>query len=230
MAAPTRFTSGIATTKTGAMAQIGVPDPTKWKMYFNDFLTGKDFNSSDWTVTEVGNGTQVVTDSDGGELVLTNAAADNDSSTVYPSVEFLQLATNKKMAFKTRFKVSDATQSDVFIGLSTKDVTPIGGNDQLAFVKLDGTTELTLRMEKDNVGTETALGVNLVDDTRIVLEILYDGKGAIEVFADGAKVATIARDDNFIDDEPLTFIAAVINGEAVAKSLSVDYVLIAQER
>lgn len=230
MAAPTRFTSGIATTKNGAMAQMGLPDPTKFKTYFNDFLTIKDFNSTDWTTTEVGNGTQVLTDSDGGELVMTNAAADNDSSTTYPSTEFVQLAANKKMAFKARFKVSDATQSDVFIGLSTKDTTPIGGNDQLAFVKLDGTTELTLRMEKDNTATETATGINLADDTYIIVEMLYDGKSAVEVFANGAKITTIARDDNFVDDEPLTVAMAIINGEAVSKVMTVDYILVVQER
>jgi hypothetical protein len=230
MSAPTRFPSGVATTKTGVMSRVGIIDPTQWKYYFNDFMTGADFNATDWTITEVGNGSQVLTDADGGLLLLTNAAADNDASTVYPAFEFVTPAQSKRLVFVARFKVSDATQTDVFVGLSTKDATPMGGNDQIAFFKFDGGTELSFRQEKDNSATETATGINLVDDTFIEIAFYNDGRGSFEIYADGAKVITIPHSANFLDDEPVGCNFAVINGEAVSKVMTIDYVLVAQER
>ena len=52
--------------------------------YFNDFMT---YNSGDWTVTTTEAGTtpaEAITSGAGGQLLLTNAAGDND-------LDFLQL-------------------------------------------------------------------------------------------------------------------------------------------
>ena len=43
----------------------------------------------------------------------------------------------KKAFFKCRFKVSDATQSDVVIGLQVIDTTPLDVTDGIYFLKPD---------------------------------------------------------------------------------------------
>ena len=56
MGTPTRFTSGVGTAKKNTNTGFyGMPDPTKWITYFNDFT---EYVSGDWTITttEAGSG------------------------------------------------------------------------------------------------------------------------------------------------------------------------------
>ena len=94
------------------------PDPTAVHAFFNDFNT---YAAGDWTITNVGSGTLALTAGDGGLLLVTNGAADDDhvyAQVVAPGFTF---EANKACWFKARFKVSDATQSDVLIGMYLLD-------------------------------------------------------------------------------------------------------------
>ncbi len=127
MGTPTRFTSGLATVpKAAPLGMYGLPDPTEWHSYFNDFDT---YVAGDWTVTEVGAGSRALTDIDGGALLITNAAADNDRNELQKLGESFLLTAGKRAFFKARFKVSDATQSDFLIGLAVTDTTLQGAVD-----------------------------------------------------------------------------------------------------
>lgn len=80
MAAPTRYPNGVTNVaKTDPLGMFGMPDPTKWHVYFNDF--DQDI-PSDWTetATSAGTGTSAaaVTDADGGVLRITTAANEDD--------------------------------------------------------------------------------------------------------------------------------------------------------
>ena len=63
----------------------------------------------------------------------------------------------------------------------------------------------------------------------IDLGFYYNGKSAVEVWVDGVKVATMAA-TNLPDDEDLAISFGVQNGEAVVKTLTVDYVFASKER
>ena len=76
----THFTSGV--TNVGADSTLGkfkAPAPHKYHTYFNDFDT---YLASDWTITTTedgtGSATEALADGDGGLLLVTNAAGDND--------------------------------------------------------------------------------------------------------------------------------------------------------
>ena len=55
MSTPTRFTSGVGTVaKTKTLGMLGMPDPTKFHTFFDDFDR---YLASDWVVTTTEAGT-----------------------------------------------------------------------------------------------------------------------------------------------------------------------------
>lgn len=222
----TRFPNGITTASSqepfGNYIQL---DPSKVHSYFEDFDY---YTAADWTVTEVGIATQALADADGGRLLITNAAADNDSSFSNKVGESFQFATGKKLWFDCVMQASDATQSDVVIGLQITDTTPLDVTDGVFFIKSDGATTVNLVVEKDSTATTTSVG-SMADSTDIRLSYYYNGVDEIAAFVGGVRVATIAT-TNLPDDEIMTISYGIQNGEAAAKSLAIDYIFVAKER
>jgi len=165
-----------------------------------------------------------VADDDGAR----NAAADDDSSFSQQVGESLKFVAGKQMFFKTRMKISDATQSDFVFGLQITDTSPLDVTDGVFFTKADASTQITLQVEKNNTATSTNVAT-AADDTYIELAFHYDGISAIKIFADDALVASSVT-TNLPDDEELTVSFGIQNGEAVAKTQSIDYILVAKER
>ena len=236
---PTRYTGGITTvTSTDLLGQFGMPDPTQWHVYFNDFDDMSDFNadatdSSSWDVhlAEAGAGEAAIAlvDGDGGWIRLTNDAADDDVIFLQKKGESFKFESGKKLFFKARFKVSDATQADVLMGLAITDTTPLDVTDGVFFQKDDGDALLDFNVEKNNSATATAGVATLADDTFITVGYYYNGKSAIEYYINGVKKGTVAT-TNMVDDEELAVTFGIQNGEAVAKTMTVDYIFVAKER
>lgn len=231
MSAPVRYPNGVTNSSaTSAMNMLPVLDPTKVHMYFNDF---DEYVVGDWTITTTEGGgsdaTEALGDADGGVLVVTNDAADNDNDFFQKKGESFKLESGKKAWFKSRFKVSDATQSDFVMGLQITDTSPLAVSDGVYFRKDDGDALLDFVVMKDSTGT-TATGVHtVVDDTYLVVGFYYNGVDAIEYYIDDAKVGTSVT-TNHPDDTELTISFGIQNGEAVAKVMTVDYILAAKER
>ena len=74
---------------------------------YNDFMT---YNSGDWTVTttEAGTGSasEAITSGAGGQLLLTNAAGDNDLDFLQLKGESFKLSTSKRAYFSARFSIN----------------------------------------------------------------------------------------------------------------------------
>ena len=87
-------------------------------------------------------------------LLLTNAAGDNDLDFLQLKGEAFKLSTIRKHT-SSRFKVSDATQSDFVMGLQITDTTPLATTDGVFFIKDDGDTNLDSIVEKDSTSTDT---------------------------------------------------------------------------
>lgn len=223
----TRFTNGLTTVaKNSPLGEFILPAPTTAHTYFEDFDT---YTAADWTVTEVGVATQALADEDGGVLLVTNAAVDNDSSFSQKVGESFLFEAGKKTWFSARLKVSDATQSDWVVGLQITDTTPLDVTDGVFFRKDDGDTNIDLVVEKDNTATtEAAIGTN-ADDTYVTLSFYYNGNDAIIGYVNGVAAASLVT-TNLPDDEVLTISFGIQNGESVAKTMSVDYIFAAKER
>lgn len=227
MSSPTRYVNGVTNVdRDNVMGMLKVPDPTQMHVYFDDFDV---YTAADWTVTETGLATQALTDADGGVLLVTNAAADNDASFSQKVGESFLFESGKKLMFKARFKVSDATQSDFVIGLQITDTTPLDVTDGVFFQKDDGDANLDFHVEKDNTATSASAVATVSNDTYLTVGFYYDGDTEIKYYVDdvhkGTSVVT-----NLPDDEVLTVSFGIQNGEAVAKTMSVDYILVAKER
>lgn len=228
-----RFINGVTNnTKENILGQLIDTDPTRLHTYFNDFDT---YVAGDWTVTETQAGaTQALTNGDGGILLLTNSAADDDLVALNKVGESFLMESGKKAFFKARFKVSDATQSDFVIGLQITDTTPLDVTDGIFFQKDDGDANLDFHVEKDNSATSATAIATVADDTYITVGFYYNGVDEVVYAASTSstnptvlgKLATT----NLPDDEELTISIALQNGEAVAKTMSIDYVYAAKER
>jgi|TARA_R110002167_G_scaffold258392_1_gene464985 hypothetical protein len=231
MGTPTRFTNGIGTaTVTSTNGDYGMPDPTKWITYFNDF---HEYVAGDWTITttEAGSGaaTEAVTDVQGGGLLVTNDDADNDADFFNLKGESFKFVAGKKTFFKARFKVSDATQSDFVVGLQITDTTPLAVSDGVYFMKDDGDASLDLHVEKNGSDTTASAISTVADDTFLIAGFYYDGKSAIKYYVDDVHLGTSVT-TNLPDDEELTVSFGIQNGAAAAKTMTVDYIFVSQER
>jgi hypothetical protein len=234
----TNFPGGVSTgALNSAMTHYGLPDPCSWHTWFDDF---DEYHVNHWILTTVelgaGSATEVTADEDGGVLVVTNAAGDNDhdffqwSGTSNGAVsETFKFEAGKKLLFKSRFKVSDATQSDLVMGLQITDTTPLDVTDGVFFKKDDGDALLDLRVEKDNTGNQTNGLHTVVDDTYLEVAFFYNGSDKVEGYVNGSLQTTLAT-TNLPDDEELTISFGIQNGEAAAKSMSIDYIFVAKER
>lgn len=226
MSNPTRLPNGLSTEKAGALANFGFPNPAKWHTYFDDFDT---YTAADWTVTEVGIATQALNNVDGGQLLITNAAALNDSSFSQLVGESFQFEAGKKLVFEARFTVNDAIQTAFVMGLQITDSAPLDVSDGVFFQKDDNDALLDFHVEKDNTSTD-ATGIHtMVNATFVKVGFAYDGKSEIKYYVDDAHLGTLAT-TNMPDDEVLTISYGVDNGEAAIKSMTIDYILAAKER
>lgn len=231
MGNPARFGSGVTNnTPTSIMRALPVLDPTKVHMFFDDF---DKFAAADWTITTTelgaGDASEALSDADGGVLVITNDAADNDLDFLQKVGESFKFVSGKKLWFKARFKIFEVIQCDAVIGLIITDTTLLDVTDGVYFKTDDGDALLDFGVEKNNTATAATGIATLVADTFLEVAFYYDGKSGIEYAVDGVKLGTAAI-TNLPDDEELTVTFGIQNGEAVVNVLSLDYIMVAKER
>lgn len=237
MPSPVRYPGGVTNVlPANPLGQYGLPDPTKWHTYFNDF---DDYVAGDWTVTVVGTTpSQALLDGDGGLIRVTNSAADNDSLQAQKVGEGFLLAAGKKAIFKARFSVSDVTQSDLLIGLAVLDTTLLGAiagdgvTDGVFFQKDDGAATLDVYCQKDTTTGQTSATsiATLANNTFVSVAWYYDGVDSISYYIDDVKKGTLSATSTFLPDTEITLSYSLMNGEAVAKTMTLDYLLAAKER
>lgn len=209
-------------------------NPINLSEFFDDFHS---YAAADWTITTVeaggGSATEALTPGVGGLLLITNDAADNDADFFQLPNESFKYVAGKRLYFGIRFKVSDATETDIVAGLQITDTTPLAVTDGIYFQKDDGDTNIDAHVTKDSTSTDATAIATLADDTFITLEFYYDGStranANIQLFVDGVRVSGMAL-TNVPDDEDLTVSFGIQNGEAVAKTMTIDWVRAFVER
>jgi len=241
MPSPMRIPAGINNVRpTDLVSQMGMLDPRKFIVDFNDFMSFNATSGEDYIITNTGAATEVLSSAHGpgGVLLLTNAAADNDLCTLQRPVEAFRFTAGKQTWFAARVKLVNAatevTESDFFCGLIITDTTLEGGiTDGVYFNKPDGTAG-TIRLittMNSNATTQNSVAT-FVHDVWIELGFYFDGANSLEVWVDNAKVATVpvVLGTSLVNDEELTVTFGIQNGTAAAKAMAIDYHLAVQER
>lgn len=234
MAVTQRFTPGFrllnGTDLNTAFDQVNVSlDPATNHSYFNDFDI---YTATDWTVTETQAGaTQaIVAGGDGGQLILTNSAADNDINAIELVNKTFVLSASKAFEFETRIKVDDIELSDILVGLvdTMAALNPAYG---IYLYRDPAAGTLRLSVENNSVVTNSSVVVhNGTDDAFYVLGIVYDPAARVVVASvDGQEITRIVDITNF----PTVALAPAVglrNGSAAARTLTTDYVLATKAR
>lgn len=201
------------------------PDVIK---YVDDFVGGVGADAqfdNFWTVTRVegGAGESTVTrgDASGGTLVITTDAAENDGVNMQLLGESYKLQAGVPLYFGIRMKLSDATESDFFVGLAITDTDILGGvTDRIGFEKLDGSTDIKAMLEKDSAETLSA-ALATAGTSYVTLEFFWDGT-AVTFYVNGVAVSTPAT-TNLPNDEELRVTLQFLAGSTGAKTLTADW-------
>lgn len=203
-------------------------------VYFNDFLNPDDYNTTNFTATTVDGDSDaaqvyaVQTGIKNGELKLTTNDKSADSNSIQLKVENHKLQDGKILAFEAYLELSAVTTVDMFIGLAITDGSPLDASDFIGFKIADGSAAILCKNAKNSTETSTSSGVSAAANTKVKLSFCADGIGSISYFVNDNLVATHIT--NICDDEELALTAHLKTNSAAAKSMNIDYVLIAQER
>lgn len=182
-----------------------------------------------WTTTlvEGGSGETTVTlgDASGGTLIITTDDAENDGANMQKLGESFRV-DNNSFYFGARFKASEATQSDFFVGLSVTDtaiLTNLG--KRIGFRKVDGATGVAFEMEK-TATTSVSEVHTMEDDEYVELEILYDMTAAkLYYYVNGEPY--LVSEANLPDTE-LRISLQFLTGAAAIETLTVDWIRVFQ--
>lgn len=230
----TRFPYGVTNVaQDDLFGDLKQTDPTLYHTYWDDFDT---YAAGDWTVTETQAGaTQALIAGDGGLILLTNTTADNDVNQLQKLPAAFSFTAGKKAFFRCRFKLSDATQSDVAIGLVNANAAGLLTNawiDGVYFYKADGAATADIFVRKNaTTGSKTVAAVaTLADDTYIELGWSYDGVDRVYYEVNGSVIGSLDASSSYLPDADTTVTLALGNGAAAAKTMTIDYVFAAKER
>lgn len=231
MSAPSRFPGGVTNVgSTNPMGQLGMLDPTKFHVWFDDFDELPTATNWTLTATSVGAGTSAISlpDADGGLARITTAANDNDGIFAEWDGETFLVEEGKKLWIKARLQVGDAIQSDLIVGLHSTDTTPLDATLRFAFISEDGSANVFFNVDDNTTDADSTTVATLADDTFIDLAAYYDGKGNIELFANDAKITTMTGVS--VPGAEMAVGFGYLNGAAGAETTDFDYLLVVKER
>lgn len=231
----TRLPNGITNSEAAAIFNaLKEPDSTKYHKYFEDFDY---YNSGDWTVTETQAGaTQALANGDGGRILLTNSAADNDINQIQKIGQSFTFTAGKKLFFRALLQCSDATNSDVVVGLQVANVDASDlatVTDGMFFYKADDATAVSVYLRKNTgAGAVTAVvtGGNMANTTDITFEAFYDGVDRLYYGYNSNIIGYVDASATYLPDTSLAPVLEVKNGAAAAKTVTCDYIFVAKER
>lgn len=205
--------------------------------YFVDFNTDEDANQ--FVSTTAASGTFSVLDTlqHGFGRISGAATTDNSGSELQYDAANVALATSKHTRFTARLKVSDATQSDLVVGLAVLDTSLFASAPSSAiwFRKDDDDAYLDAVIRSGSSEVASSTGVyTLADDTTVTLSIdvamtSTSNKGTVTFYVNGTSVATITNSS--LPSSIMAGTVAFISGNASGtKTCDIDYIGVDQDR
>ena len=250
----TRMPNGLTNTAPWqTMGNAGTTDPVWSHRYWTDFDT---FNSADWTINKVGTGTTALTAFNGGALLVSNTAGATDAIEMQLTTAGFKIqgTAGKACFFKFAGQMSDIANSGFYAGLVQAGATTIASITDGVFISKDTTTTgaltLHVRIASADVNVTLPSPNTLVAATYFELGIEVDVNGNIKAYfnpttgsnpifaaqaassggaARGA-VAMIPFASGQLPTALLTPAFGYINASAATRTLTVDYIVVSNER
>lgn len=173
------------------------------------------------TAVSIGAGTSTLVCQDLGWLI-TNAGNEDDGINAQLTGGGYYCVAAKPWYFGAKVTISEATESDLLLGLCILDTTLLGGmTDGVYFECVDGGTGISTVTEKDSTETQNDTQ-GTMDTSAHVYEIVWDGTD-VKYFIDGTQTAAGAHTTHIPDNEPLTPSIHFLNGSAAARTCTVDW-------
>ena len=232
MTTPTRFPAGVSTQKVNqTLGMFGQPDPTDPITDFNDF---QQYVAADWTVTNTtSHATVGLTVGAGGLISFVGGASSvtNDIAAIISTPLDFNFASTQQVWFYTGFKVTTAANDQIQLGVTSANsaLTP---SDGIYFNKAAGASTIDFVVRKSSTSTTQSAVATLVGATFIRLGFYYNGKDAVDVFVNDAKVYSQTVLTNL---PTATALATALGIKAASTApttsdLIVDFTMVAQDR
>ena len=233
----------------------GGSDFLKYYSFFDDFIDGRGFtanndaigsaqgkyselaNMGTWLATVVDGGTDsgeiLVTSDDepGGVVTMTTNDADDDLLSLQMNGEAWKVAEFKDIWFVCRFKITDVSECDWFVGLATTDTAVVAGTtESIGFRCDDSTGDIDYIVEDASTETTADTGVNLSDGTFVKVGFHVQSNDVVEFMIDDVIKARVTDMSNLPEGDAVTLTMEIRNDGAAANTLEVDYIGCAQLR
>jgi len=213
-----------------------MPDPTKYHVFKDDFQK-EDFET--WSMLYSGSSTVALQDSDDGRLLITLPATEDTYMVLQcdngAGGEIFTLESGKKLWFAAKFQVNDVDQTDIAVGLISRASTGTGvfgtgAADGVLFTSDDGDAyiDFNVRASSAAVSTNANIG-SLTDATDQVVGFYFDGIQTIHYYTGTTNEAGTVETTSFPTAELLP-VFGIMNGEATANTLNIDFICAVKER
>lgn len=202
-------------------------------VYMDDFLGVALDATNDWTVVKDSGATAgLVADTVNGVLELTSTATTDDDGASVQGNEVFKAQADKVVWFETKLQCNDADQTDICVGLTVNFATNpeamLTAADRIVFQVDDGNASILCKTESGGTETSTDSGIDLVDDTEVVLGFRVEGTGQVGFYVNRSLVATHTTN---IPTTELALAAMSVSGSATGtRSTKVDYIFAAATR
>lgn len=248
----TRFPRGLTNAAPWqTMYAFGAPDPTWGHIDCDDF---NKFLATDWTITKVGTGAVALLAGLNGLLRVNTTAGIADSTYLQRVVASYQAVAGKGITYKFAGTLSDVTNCTFVCGLFATAGDPLAANDGVYISKATGSGALNLILKIGGVVTATVpfpAACVLTAATAFELGFHIDSFGNVEVFWNPTTGASqqVNPGANYslpvsrgrvasyqqVGATNLTQVLlnptfGLLNTTAVARTLDVDYQVVAQNR
>lgn len=234
----TRLPNGVTNADAGAIFNsMKTPDPSIYHEFNEDFDY---YTAGNWTKTSTGAGTAALVNGDGGLMALVNSAANADVNQLQKIGEsFLMenyvagVTPGKKFFMRARFQVDDATNAALAVGLQVTNADGTLGTvtDGIYWSKAAASTQLVMNVRKNAAaGANTANVGVLANNTMVTVDCFFDGIDRLWFGFNGTIIGSMDASTTFMADTTITPIMVVKNGTAVARTLTVDYLIAMRER
>ncbi len=190
---------------------------------------------TEWTEFPVGASTARINTAAGGELIITTGVNNLDSVNLQVKGQAFYLEDTMPLYFGIRIKIDEATDAELYIGISVTDTDLTGGvTDAIFFQKLDTETGVTA-VTTDGAATETD-DCAVMDTDYHIYEFVCDGNfttaytsGTVKFYIDGVLVATHTTTANISTDTTMTPTIEFTSGTG-AVTATVDWIRVIQLR